>query len=105
MKGRYHLDKLTPSDIRKSIPYFEQAIDIDPVYALAYTRLAQAFGVLAISGEMPAAQAFPKSNAAAQKAIEIDDTLGEAHVALGMGAFCMTGLERRRKRIAERHRN
>jgi len=87
MKGRYHLDKLTPSDIRKSIPYFQQAIDIDPGYALAYTRLAQAFGVLAIGGEMPAAEAFPKGNAAAQKAIEIDDTLGEAHDALGMGLF------------------
>ena len=87
MTGRYHLDKLTPPDIRKSIPYFQQAIDIDPGYALAYTRLAQAFGVLAIGGEMPAAEAFPKANAAAQKAIEIDDTLGEAHDALGMGLY------------------
>lgn len=59
----------------------------DSGYALAYTRLAQAFGVLAIGGEMPAAEAFPKSKAAAQKAIEIDDALGEAHVALGMGLF------------------
>jgi DNA-binding winged helix-turn-helix (wHTH) protein/TolB-like protein/tetratricopeptide (TPR) repeat protein len=87
MTGRYHLDKLTPPDIRKSIPYFQQAIDIDPGYALAYTRLAQAFGVLAIGGEMPAAEAFPKANAAAQRAIEIDDTLGEAHDALGMGLY------------------
>ncbi len=87
MTGGYHLDKLTPPDIRKSIPYFQQAIEIDPSYALAYTRLAQAFGVLAIAGDIPATEAFPKANAAAQKAIEIDDTLGEAHDALGMGLF------------------
>jgi DNA-binding winged helix-turn-helix (wHTH) protein/TolB-like protein/Tfp pilus assembly protein PilF len=87
MTGRYHLGKLTPPDIRKSIPYFQQAIDIDPQYALAYTGLAQAFGVLGISGEMTAAEAFPKANAAAKKAIELDDSLGEAHVAICMGAF------------------
>jgi len=87
MTGRYHLDKLTPQNIRKGIPYFQQAIDLDPGYALAYTRLAQSFGVLAIAGDLPSAEAFPKANAAAQKAIEIDDTLGEAHDALCMGLF------------------
>ena len=87
MTGGHYLDKLTPPDIRKSIPFFQQAIEIDPQYALAYTGLAQAFGVLGIAGEMPAAEAFPKSNAAAKKAIELDDSLGEAHVAICMGAF------------------
>lgn len=87
MKGHYHLSKLTPSNIRASIPYFQQAIEIDPSYALAYTGLAQANGVLGITGAMPAAEAIPKANAAAQKAIEIDDTLAEAHVALCMGSF------------------
>jgi DNA-binding winged helix-turn-helix (wHTH) protein/TolB-like protein/Flp pilus assembly protein TadD len=87
MKGRYHIDKLTPSDIRTSIPYFQQAINIDSGYALAYTRLSQAYGVLAISGEMSPAEAYPKVKAAGQKAIEIDDTLGEAHDSLGMGLF------------------
>jgi DNA-binding winged helix-turn-helix (wHTH) protein/TolB-like protein/Tfp pilus assembly protein PilF len=87
MTGRHHLDKLTTPDIRKSIPFFQHAIDIDPQYALAYTGLAQAFGVLGIAGEMPAAEAFPKANAAAKKAIELDDSLGEAHVAICMAAF------------------
>jgi DNA-binding winged helix-turn-helix (wHTH) protein/TolB-like protein/tetratricopeptide (TPR) repeat protein len=87
MKGRYHLDKLTPPDMQKSITYFQQAIDLDPGYALAYTGLSQAFGVLGIAGAMPVAEAFIKANAAAQKAIEIDDMFGDAHVALGMGMF------------------
>ena len=86
MTGRYHLDKLTPPDIRKSITYFQQAIDIDSQYALAYTGLAQAHGVLGIAGEMPG-EFSPKATAAAKKAVEIDDSLAEAHVALGMGAF------------------
>lgn len=87
MKGRYYIAKLTPSDIRTSIPFFQQAIDIDPQYALAYTGLAQAYGVLGISGELPTAEAFPKARAAEQKALEIDDTLGEAHIALCMETF------------------
>ena len=87
MNGGYHLDKLRPSDIRTSISYFEQAIAIDQAYALAYTRIAQAYGVLGISGEMLPAEAFTKANAAAQKAIELDDTLSEAHDSLCMGMF------------------
>jgi serine/threonine-protein kinase len=87
MKGRYYIDKLTPPDIRTSLLYFQQAIDLDPEYALAHTRLSQAYGVLAISGAMPAAEAFPKAKAAGQKAIEIDAMLGEAHNALGMELF------------------
>jgi DNA-binding winged helix-turn-helix (wHTH) protein/TolB-like protein len=87
MKGRYHIAKLTPPDLRTSIPYFQQAIEIDPGYALAYTGLAQAYGVLGITGDMPASESFPKANAAAKKAVEIDDSLGEAHIALCMGAL------------------
>ncbi|MGH9948924.1 MAG: winged helix-turn-helix domain-containing tetratricopeptide repeat protein [Pyrinomonadaceae bacterium] len=87
MKGRYHLSKLTPSNIRASVPYFQQAIEIDPSYALAYTGLARANVVLAISGEMPASEAFPRAKAAGQRAIEIDDTLAEAHVARCMNLF------------------
>lgn len=105
MKGRYHIAKLTPPEIRTSIQFFQQAIDIDPEYALAYTGVSQAYGVLAIAGEMRPAEAISKSNAAAQKAIEIDDTLLEAHESLCMGKFwhdwdwkaaekeCLRGLE------------
>ena len=105
MKGRYYIAKGTPSDLRASIPYFQQAIDIDRGYALAYTGLSQAYGVLGIAGEMPVTEAFPKARAAEQKALEIDNTLGEAHISLCMGMFwydwdwqsaekeCLRGLE------------
>ena len=87
MKGRSHIAKGAPSDLRTSIPYFQQAIDIDPGYALAYTGLSQAYGVLGSTGDMPPAEAVPKARAAQRKALEIDDTLGEAHHSLCMGIF------------------
>jgi len=87
MKGRFHIAKLTPPDLRASIPYFEQAIELDPGYALAYTGLSQAYGVLGITGEMTTVEAFPKAKAAEQKALEIDDGLGEAHIARCMAQF------------------
>lgn len=87
MKGRYHIARGTPLDLRTSILYFQQAIDIDPGYALAYTGLSKAYGMLAIGGLMPAAEAVPKAKAAGQKAIEIDDTLSEAHDSVCMAIF------------------
>ena len=87
LKGRYHLAKLTPPEIQTSISYFQQAIDLDPSYALAYAGLADAYRSFALVGEMPANDFFPKAKAAAQKAIEIDDTLAEAHAELGFTIF------------------
>ena len=86
MKGRYLMAKSTPPNIHASIPYFQQAVELDPNYALAYTGLAQANGVLALFGEMPA-KFSPKAKAAEQKAIEIDDTLAEARLARCMSLF------------------
>ncbi len=83
LKGRYHLVKLTPSEIQKGISYFQQAIEIDASYALAYVGLANAYRLLTLTGEMPSTKFFPKAKAAAQKAIEIDDTLAEAHAEFG----------------------
>jgi TolB-like protein/Flp pilus assembly protein TadD len=87
MKGRYNIAKLTPADIRTSIPLFQQAIDIDSKYALAYTGLSQAYGVLAIAGEIHPAEGSTKAKAAAQRAIELNDTLVEAHSSMCMGLF------------------
>ena len=87
MLGRYHTAKGTPADLRTSIPYFQQAIELDPEYALAYTGLAQAYGVLGIFGEMPVAEAFPKAKNAEQTALKLDDSLAEAHIARCMGLF------------------
>jgi eukaryotic-like serine/threonine-protein kinase len=83
LKGRYYWNKQTPSDIATAISYFNQAIAKDPGYALAYSGLADAYNALAnISGSRPS-ENFPKSNAAARKALELDATLARAHAVLG----------------------
>jgi len=87
LKGRYHALKLTPPETQTGISYFQQAIAIDPSYALAYVGLADAYRSLPIAGEMPSTEFLPKAKAAAQKAIEIDDTLAEAHAELGFIIF------------------
>ena len=87
LKGRYHVFKLTPPEVQKSISYFQQAIEIDPSYALAYAGLSDAYRSLALAGEMDPNETLPKSKAAANKAIELDDDLAEAHTALGVCLF------------------
>jgi serine/threonine-protein kinase len=84
LKGRHYVHKRTPDWIKKGIEHFQQAIDLDPNYALAYAGLAEAYGFLASStGGQPPREAYPKAKAAALKALELDDTLGEAHCTLG----------------------
>lgn len=87
MKGRFHLLKGTNQDRDKSISYFQQAIQLDPNYALAYTGLADAYRGQTVGGEMPPNEIMPKAKAAANKAIEIDDSLAEAHANLGIILF------------------
>jgi len=86
LKGRYHVLKLTLSEIQTGISYFQQAIAVDPSYALAYVGLADAYRS-ALAGDMPPTELLPKAKAAAQKAIEIDDTLADAHAELGFIIF------------------
>jgi serine/threonine protein kinase/Flp pilus assembly protein TadD len=85
LKGRYFVtSKRTEDWIKKGIEYFQKAIDLDPNYALAYSGIAEAYGFLASStGGWRPHDAYPKSEAAALKALELDDTLGEAHCSLG----------------------
>jgi eukaryotic-like serine/threonine-protein kinase len=87
LKGRYHLLKHTRSEIQTGASHFQQAIDVDPSYALAYAGLADAYRALALPGEMPTTEALPQAKAAAQKALEIDDALAEAHAILGYIIF------------------
>jgi serine/threonine-protein kinase len=82
LRGRYHWNKRTPADIKKSVEYFQQAIDKDPAYGLAYAALAEGYILFAsYHVELPQ-DAFPKARAAAQRAIAIDETLAEGHNAL-----------------------
>jgi TolB-like protein/DNA-binding winged helix-turn-helix (wHTH) protein len=83
LKGRYMWAQRTPDALRKSIQYFNDAIQKDPNYALAYAGLADTYGVMSDHDVSYPAEAYPKAKAAALKALEIDDTLAEAHAALG----------------------
>src|SRR5207302_10520179 len=80
--GRYHYARLTPPDIRASIGFYQRAIDLDPNYALAYFGLADSNLSLAFSADVPSKDCLPQSKAAAAKALEIDESLAEAHASL-----------------------
>ena len=82
LTGRYHLFKVTPPDITKSIGFFKQAIELDPSYALAYVGLVDACRGLALTSDRPPKEVFPQAKAAATKAVQIDESLAEAHAAL-----------------------
>ncbi len=82
LKGRYSWNKRTAADVETAISYFNQAIAKDPSYALAYSGLADAYSVLPSYGGTPS-ENYPRSNAAARKALELDGTLGHPHAVLG----------------------
>ncbi len=82
LQGRYFYYKWNPEAARQAIDYFQQAINKDPGYALAYAGLADCYSSLAWLTDMAPAQAAPKAKAAALKALEIDDQLAEAHLSL-----------------------
>ncbi len=87
MKGRYHALNLTRAETDKGIAYFQQAIELDPNYALAYVGLARTYLPMALTSGVPSWEVMPKAKAAALRAIEIDETLAEAHTALGYTIF------------------
>jgi len=82
LKGRFFWNKRTGPDLRKAIAYFNQAIAKDPNYALAYAGLADAYVLLPPYGAASALESFPQAEAAAKKALELDDALAEAHTSL-----------------------
>jgi TolB-like protein/lipoprotein NlpI len=81
LRGRHHLTKWSEEDFRKAIEAFKQAIDLDPHYALAWTGLADAYYSMS-NLYLPPHEAMPKSRAAAERALALDQTLAEAHYAL-----------------------
>jgi DNA-binding winged helix-turn-helix (wHTH) protein/Tfp pilus assembly protein PilF len=85
LKGCYFRDKRTAESIKRAIEHFEQAIELDPHYALAYAGLAGTY-VLVFSS-VPPNERMPKAKAAATKALELDETLAEAHASLARVKF------------------
>ena len=92
LKGRYFWNKRTADGFRKAIDYFNQAIEKDPTYAPAYTGLADSYALAGDweYGVLAPKEAYPKAKAAATKALELDSTLGEAHISL---AFALDGFD------------
>jgi len=83
LKGRYFWNKRTQEGFRRAIEYFEQAIAEDSTFVLAYAGLADSYNLLGFYCILSPKESFPKAKAAVKKALEIDDTLAEAHAALG----------------------
>jgi len=84
LKGRFFWNKRSGVDLRKAIEFFNQAIAKDPNYALAYAGLADSYLLLPNYGGAPTADVVPQARAAVTKALELDDSLAEAHASLGL---------------------
>ncbi len=84
LKGRYHLAKRTKDEIVKGIDYFEQAIGLDPNFALAYARISDSYLSMPAYPYMAPKEAYPQAKMAASRAVEIDPTLAEGHTFLAM---------------------
>jgi len=85
LRARYELSKTPASEaLQNSLQYFRQAIDMDPTYAPAYVGLADAYNRLAISGHRPPSEVYPMATAALVTALELDETLADAHTLLGV---------------------
>ncbi len=82
LKGRHHWNRWTEDGFYKAIEYFQQAVDKDPGYALAYAGVADSYVLLGWNGYLPPKDAFPKAKAAAMEALRLDPDLGEAHTPL-----------------------
>ena len=109
IKGRFYWNKRTDQGFKKSIQYFQSAVQKDPTYALAYSGLADTYCLMPDYGVLPGTEAGPKAKAAATKALEIDDQLAEAYVSLayvkGFIDWNFTDAESGFKRGIELNRN
>jgi serine/threonine protein kinase/tetratricopeptide (TPR) repeat protein len=83
LKGRFHLHKCTEESIKKSLDYFNRAIQKDQRYALAYVGMAEGYVALANLGFIPSRESIPRAKAEALKALELDGELAEGHANLG----------------------
>lgn len=84
LKGRYYWNKRTADGIKKAIQQFQEALDRDPNYALAYVGLADCYLLLEEYAGTPASDTYPKAKAFAERALQIDNLLAEAHSSLGL---------------------
>ncbi|HWQ36832.1 MAG TPA: protein kinase [Blastocatellia bacterium] len=104
-QGRSNWNRRTVDGLRQGIEYFQQAIEADPDYALAHAGLADCYNMLANYNALPPREAFPKAREAATRALQLDNSLAEAHTALAFAAFIYDwdweGAEREFKKAIE----
>jgi TolB-like protein/Flp pilus assembly protein TadD len=104
LQGRYQWNKRTLDGLQQSIDFFNQAIEKDPRYALAYAGLADAYALIADFNVLPTREVTPKLQSSAARALELDDTLAEAHTSLAWASFHVwdwPGAEREFKRAID----
>jgi TolB-like protein/Flp pilus assembly protein TadD len=94
LKGKFFAEKRTGADLRKSIEYYDQAIAKDPNYPLAYVGLANSHLLLSVYGALSPKEAASPAKAALKKALELDDSLAEAHASSGLLATLELDLNR-----------
>jgi eukaryotic-like serine/threonine-protein kinase len=87
LKGRFYWNKRTGEGMKRAIAYFQESIEKDPNYALAYAGLADGYNMASFIMVFPPKEVMPKAKAAASKALELDEGLAEAHVSLGYASF------------------
>ncbi|MCH8289325.1 MAG: hypothetical protein IID12_09520 [Candidatus Marinimicrobia bacterium] len=87
LRGKHFWNKRTGDDIKKGLEYFKEAVNIEPLYALAHVGIAESYVLLHQYANLPSRETYPKGKAAALKALEIDPNLGEAHIAI---AYALT---------------
>lgn len=83
LKGRFYWNKRTEDSLRKSLVFFQEAVREDPSYALGYVGIADSLNLLADYGALAPAESLPRAKTAAQKALQLDERLAEAHASLG----------------------
>jgi DNA-binding winged helix-turn-helix (wHTH) protein/Flp pilus assembly protein TadD len=86
-RGRYHVLKSTPVEMLKGIDFYKKAIDVDSSYALAHASLGYALVMLPMTCDVPPLDVVPQAKIAAQKALALDDSLGEPYQTLGWASF------------------
>jgi serine/threonine protein kinase len=87
LQGRYHWEKRTPQSLRIAVDLFKKSIAKDPAYAKPYVGLADSYDLLREFAGMPDSEAYPLALKAASKAVQLDDSLAEAHASLGFATF------------------
>jgi tetratricopeptide (TPR) repeat protein len=109
LKGRFYWNKRKADDLQKAVEYFDQAIEKDPGYALAYAGLASTYAVLPEYSGLPARDFIPKAEIAARKALDYDATMAEPHAVLGLIRYShqwdWTGGEQEFKQAMDRNPN